>query len=222
MEEDLRPSPSGVEQLADASGQSRSVLFTYFQGDINSVVDEHFSRALNKVNKPKDLSIKGKNSKMPGKESTSDPSVPVPWSFPVQSWIDNSYPPPSSSRIHFSSPANLHPHSEGLPSTPNQPPGLWALPGRSSSNSTFGVPPSVYAQAIGQDHPAGVSERQYASSFLNLLHSEKVPVANNLDAASKSQVLPSWEGNKPSALGSGLTLDSGIHSQDKGKNIYWY
>ncbi|XP_075394600.1 transcription cofactor vestigial-like protein 1 [Tenrec ecaudatus] len=31
---------------------SRCVLFTYFQGDISSVVDEHFSRALKNVKKP--------------------------------------------------------------------------------------------------------------------------------------------------------------------------
>ncbi|KAF4026807.1 hypothetical protein G4228_019085 [Cervus hanglu yarkandensis] len=31
---------------------SRCVLFTYFQGDISSVVDEHFSRALGNVKSP--------------------------------------------------------------------------------------------------------------------------------------------------------------------------
>uniref|UniRef100_A0AAY4B020 Si:ch73-52f15.5 n=1 Tax=Denticeps clupeoides TaxID=299321 RepID=A0AAY4B020_9TELE len=35
-----------------------SVLFTYYQGDINSVVDEHFYRALNKASIPRDLSRK--------------------------------------------------------------------------------------------------------------------------------------------------------------------
>lgn len=31
-------------------------VFTYFQGDINSVVDEHFSRALSVAKNPQDLS----------------------------------------------------------------------------------------------------------------------------------------------------------------------
>lgn len=31
---------------------SRCVLFTYFQGDIGSVVDEHFSRALSNIKSP--------------------------------------------------------------------------------------------------------------------------------------------------------------------------
>lgn len=34
----------------------RCVLFTYFQGDISSVVDEHFSRALRNVRSPEGLS----------------------------------------------------------------------------------------------------------------------------------------------------------------------
>lgn len=34
--------------------ESGSVLLTYFQGDINSMVDEHFSRALSQANKLKE------------------------------------------------------------------------------------------------------------------------------------------------------------------------
>ncbi|MGH0192811.1 UNVERIFIED_CONTAM: hypothetical protein FKN15_027820 [Acipenser sinensis] len=52
--------PMRIEQPADSEGQSHCVLFTYFQGDINSVVDEHFSRALNKTKKPRDLSTRNK------------------------------------------------------------------------------------------------------------------------------------------------------------------
>lgn len=47
MEEDLG---SPVAKIKEESG---SVLLTYFQGDINSMVDEHFSRALGKATKPK-------------------------------------------------------------------------------------------------------------------------------------------------------------------------
>uniref|UniRef100_A0A8C3W423 Vestigial like family member 1 n=1 Tax=Catagonus wagneri TaxID=51154 RepID=A0A8C3W423_9CETA len=45
-----RPSPVKTEW------NSRCVLFTYFQGDIGSVVDEHFSRALGNVRSPQGLS----------------------------------------------------------------------------------------------------------------------------------------------------------------------
>lgn len=40
---------------------SRCVLFTYFQGDISSVVDEHFSRALGTVRSPQGLSPSGRS-----------------------------------------------------------------------------------------------------------------------------------------------------------------
>ena len=40
-EEEEKDQPAEMEYL-----NSRCVLFTYFQGDIGSVVDEHFSRAL--------------------------------------------------------------------------------------------------------------------------------------------------------------------------------
>lgn len=45
QEEDDKDQPTEMEYL-----NSRCVLFTYFQGDIGSVVDEHFSRALNQAN----------------------------------------------------------------------------------------------------------------------------------------------------------------------------
>lgn len=41
IKEEDKELPPGAEYLS-----SRCVLFTYFQGDISAVVDEHFSRAL--------------------------------------------------------------------------------------------------------------------------------------------------------------------------------
>ncbi|CAK6984220.1 transcription cofactor vestigial-like protein 2a isoform X1, partial [Scomber scombrus] len=41
IKEEDKDLPPGAEYLS-----SRCVLFTYFQGDISAVVDEHFSRAL--------------------------------------------------------------------------------------------------------------------------------------------------------------------------------
>ena len=54
-----------VESLAEIKEREppQRVLFTYYQGDINSVVDEHFSRALKKANIPKDLSVKASTPK---------------------------------------------------------------------------------------------------------------------------------------------------------------
>ncbi|XP_063299272.1 transcription cofactor vestigial-like protein 3 [Pelobates fuscus] len=44
QEEDEKDQPAEMEYL-----NSRCVLFTYFQGDIGTVVDEHFSRALSQI-----------------------------------------------------------------------------------------------------------------------------------------------------------------------------
>uniref|UniRef100_A0A8D2N7L4 Vestigial like family member 3 n=1 Tax=Zonotrichia albicollis TaxID=44394 RepID=A0A8D2N7L4_ZONAL len=44
QEEDEKDQPAEMEYL-----NSRCVLFTYFQGDIGAVVDEHFSRALSQA-----------------------------------------------------------------------------------------------------------------------------------------------------------------------------
>lgn len=43
----------GSPVAGKAEEQSGSLLLTYFQGDINSMVDAHFSRALENITKPK-------------------------------------------------------------------------------------------------------------------------------------------------------------------------
>lgn len=65
---------SGMEDRSGEEKQvtpSQSVIHTYYQGDINTVVDEHFFRALNKSSMPKDLSTRRK----PGRGSRPGESV---------------------------------------------------------------------------------------------------------------------------------------------------
>uniref|UniRef100_A0A3B4EA35 Uncharacterized protein n=1 Tax=Pygocentrus nattereri TaxID=42514 RepID=A0A3B4EA35_PYGNA len=52
--------------------QSETLLYTYFQGDINSKVDEHFSRALRKLTKPKGDNSKNKRTRRSAKTGNSD------------------------------------------------------------------------------------------------------------------------------------------------------
>lgn len=54
----LSPKPSKSKEPVKTEWGSQSVVFTYFQGDINSMVDEHFSRALSNAKNPQDLSTK--------------------------------------------------------------------------------------------------------------------------------------------------------------------
>ena len=62
MEETRKLSPKLCKSKEPVKTEwgSQSVVFTYFQGDINSVVDEHFSRALSNAKNPQDLSTKHK------------------------------------------------------------------------------------------------------------------------------------------------------------------
>ncbi|EHA98514.1 Transcription cofactor vestigial-like protein 1 [Heterocephalus glaber] len=48
--------PTSRQKPIKTEWNSRSVLFTYFQGDISSEVDEHFSRALSNIKRPQELS----------------------------------------------------------------------------------------------------------------------------------------------------------------------
>ncbi|XP_052026310.1 transcription cofactor vestigial-like protein 1 [Apodemus sylvaticus] len=68
---------------------SRCVLFTYFQGDIGSVVDEHFSRALSNLKRPQDRSSSShsenvilKNGEHAGKEEAFTETPVLPDGFP--------------------------------------------------------------------------------------------------------------------------------------------
>lgn len=54
----LSPKPCKSKEPVKTEWGAQSVVFTYFQGDINSVVDEHFSRALSNAKNPQDLSTK--------------------------------------------------------------------------------------------------------------------------------------------------------------------
>lgn len=54
----LSPKPSKSKEPVKTEWGSQSVVFTYFQGDINSMVDQHFSRALGNAKNPQDLSTK--------------------------------------------------------------------------------------------------------------------------------------------------------------------
>uniref|UniRef100_A0A8C5WIF4 Vestigial like family member 2 n=1 Tax=Leptobrachium leishanense TaxID=445787 RepID=A0A8C5WIF4_9ANUR len=91
---------------------SRCVLFTYFQGDISSVVDEHFSRALSQ---PSSYSPTGSSAKTPRSSSTwRDSSYPMSQrSFPPSFWNSSYQPSTASSSLSSSLASPLSgPHSE--------------------------------------------------------------------------------------------------------------
>uniref|UniRef100_A0A3B5MQD4 Uncharacterized protein n=1 Tax=Xiphophorus couchianus TaxID=32473 RepID=A0A3B5MQD4_9TELE len=72
------PVPVKVEENPD------SVVLMYFKGDINSMVDEHFSRALGKANKAYESGLRSKKIRKTVKLARWDPASP-----------------PAPSRTHF-------------------------------------------------------------------------------------------------------------------------
>ncbi|XP_004686016.2 PREDICTED: transcription cofactor vestigial-like protein 1 [Condylura cristata] len=54
--EEMRDTALQTQKPIKTEWNSRCVIFTYFQGDISSVVDEHFSRALGNVKSPQGAS----------------------------------------------------------------------------------------------------------------------------------------------------------------------
>ena len=78
--EEMKRSAAQMERPVKTEWSSRCVIFTYFQGDISSVVDEHFSRALSNIRKPQELSplsqsedVVLSNGKLVGREEAGLP-----------------------------------------------------------------------------------------------------------------------------------------------------
>nr|XP_012598484.1 transcription cofactor vestigial-like protein 3 isoform X2 [Microcebus murinus] len=90
-EEEEKDQPAEMEYL-----NSRCVLFTYFQGDIGSVVDEHFSRALGQVSTlhPESTISKSKMGLTPLWRDSSALSSQRS-SFPTSFWTSSYQPPPA-------------------------------------------------------------------------------------------------------------------------------
>ncbi|XP_036381336.1 transcription cofactor vestigial-like protein 2 [Megalops cyprinoides] len=205
----------GSPVAARTEEQSQSILFTYFQGDINSVVDEHFSRALNKANKPKDLSTKNKSSRRSPK---AEEPTPAQWVFPAPSWSEAGFPPSSAGRLQLTAADDPHTHPGVITSSSGQPPALWSFAPR--PGDSFGLPTMVYPQPVPAEGPGAV-ERQYANSFLNLLHSDRPVGGAAMASASKPELAPGWNpsGAFRDPLGPG---NSGIQVPEKKKDLYWY
>ncbi|XP_077001171.1 transcription cofactor vestigial-like protein 1 isoform X1 [Tamandua tetradactyla] len=74
--------PKDRQRPIKTEWNSRCVLFTYFQGDISTVVDEHFSRALGNVKSPQELSSLSQSEDVILKNDSDMP--PNQWRFSSQ------------------------------------------------------------------------------------------------------------------------------------------
>ncbi|XP_025047641.1 transcription cofactor vestigial-like protein 1 isoform X4 [Alligator sinensis] len=148
---------------------SQCVVFTYFHGDINSVVDEHFSRALSNVKSPQDLSTKHKDLR---KDSMS----PQPWNFsshwtkPYQSSPATNVSPSGLNLSAAAVQADYQPPV--LQSHPTQPADLWHFPAIGNP----GLVSSGHHHSFPDLHvmQAPTSGGKYGS-LLGLLQQERCP-----------------------------------------------
>ncbi|NWY64950.1 VGLL1 protein, partial [Erithacus rubecula] len=166
------PKPSKSKEPVKTEWGSQSVVFTYFQGDINSMVDQHFSRALGNAKNPQDLNTKHKGEMVVLKNV--DSMSPHHWNFSSH-WY-KPYPSSSStstanSTLNFSAAGvvgQCQPSS--LRSCPVQPADLWPF----TPAGTPSVTDSVYAHTLPDLHASDelISDRKY-SSLLGLLQQER-------------------------------------------------
>ncbi|XP_044061802.1 transcription cofactor vestigial-like protein 1 [Siniperca chuatsi] len=193
--EDRSDSPMAVK----VEEHSQCVILTYFQGDINSMVDAHFTRALSKV-KAKAPAVKTKKIRKTVKLEETRPSR----ESAVDSCSESQVPPVAGCLLTFS-PAE-------------DDPGSWhsftarAGEGPGSSSITYSLSPEGLS----------LTGQQYATSLLNLLHNDRGEMRPSMASTSKPELLPSWT----MPQGFRESMDPAVDYEpgrrlDK-KDLYWY
>ncbi|KAK7125791.1 hypothetical protein R3I93_021227 [Phoxinus phoxinus] len=190
-------------------------LFTYYQGDINTAVDEHFFRALNRANIPKDLSTKAKESNRTPKSDAPLSSSSSPWAFPGLTWSKSTHSSGSSKLTQLTS-MEATPPSQGVivnPSGLSSSSSLWHCPPRQST--AFELPQILYQPPVAAE----------GSSYLNLLQMDR-PTGGIMISPpfSKSETRPEWNSGTgfKDVSGSRIGLDSGVPVSEINKDLYWY
>lgn len=222
-EEGVSPRFSTV-RARETESSSRCMVFTYFKGDINSVVDEHFARALKRTSSPVNICPKRKNESIEPKtdeqQSTNQwtPGAPF-WSSPYQR---PALPPGhrNATRVPMATaqyrPDTLH----NLRPPPRDP---WLLPAMSSQS----LAGTVYRPPIPELHrmmPAAINNRQYSSLLVPLQSERPAAGPSQRQTAPKTNLTCTWAGAAPglAEMGQSLNPDIGFQHQEKRKDIYWY
>lgn len=197
-------------------------LFTYYQGDINTAVDEHFFRALNKATTPKDLSTKAKDSNRIPKSGMLMsmhlniylfiylsnvfliPDVPSSsWASSGLTWSKSTHSSGSSKLAQLTT-MELPPLSHGVIVNPSVPSSsssssLWPCPPR--QGTAFERPQILYQQPMAAESSA--------SSYMNLLQMDRPTGSIVISPFSKSETRPEWNSGMAYKDGSRIGLDSG-------------
>ncbi|XP_054829049.1 transcription cofactor vestigial-like protein 3 isoform X2 [Eublepharis macularius] len=190
QEEDEKDQPAEMEYL-----NSRCILFTYFQGDIGSVVDEHFSRALNQASSFNSESVLSKSkaglnplwrensaiasqrSGFPASFWTSSYQTPPP---PCLAGVHHDFPVTAPSTFSTADPSNWPGHTlhQTVPPPP-PPPSMsesWHYPLASQVSPTYGHMHDVY---MHHHHPHAH------------MHHHHHPPTSHLDPGYRPLLMPS-------------------------------
>ncbi|XP_072362110.1 transcription cofactor vestigial-like protein 1 [Scyliorhinus torazame] len=191
------------------------MVFTYFKGDIDTKVDEHFSRALKQSSHPSEIHSKTKahiiEAKTDGKQS------PHQWSPRAPMW-SSPHPGPTLSTLPVSSASVPMPESQYRQGShqslhaqqhPHDP---WLLPGVSS----------IYHQPIPGLHqmmPASVNSRQYSSVLVPLRGARAAPEPSQQQTDPKTNFTAVWPGPDAELA---VNPDMGFQHPPRRKDVYWY
>ncbi|XP_067904010.1 transcription cofactor vestigial-like protein 3 isoform X2 [Heterodontus francisci] len=206
-------------RVHETESSSRCMIFTYFKGDINSMVDEHFTRALKRSSSPIDVCSKRKTESIEAKTDEKQPTHR--WSPRAQFWSSPYQGPILSTvtRNAASEPvAQYRPGSHQNP--PTQPHNPWLLPVMSSQS----LDGTVCRQPMPELHrmmPAAINNRQYSS----LLHGERPATGpSQPQAIPKPNITSTWAGPEPGLadMGQSMNSDIGFQHQQRRKDLYWY
>ncbi|XP_046705830.1 transcription cofactor vestigial-like protein 1 isoform X1 [Silurus meridionalis] len=203
----------GSPVAGKAEERSGSLLLTYFQGDINSMVDAHFSRALENITKPKGDITKNKKPRKSFKPEQPNTSN---WDMQSHLCFENT---DSSGRVEFGRHEGLQTNPRLPLNTPVESSSVW-LGGPRQATSLV-LPPMVYPSAASAEGLA-VADHQY-NSLLSLLHSERPDLGSVMVSSSKQELMQGWA--RHPGYGEQMTpdhsLDSGVPMMEK-KDLYWY
>ncbi|XP_074155894.1 transcription cofactor vestigial-like protein 3 isoform X2 [Sminthopsis crassicaudata] len=217
-EEEEKDQPAEMEYL-----NSRCVLFTYFQGDIGSVVDEHFSRALGQHSSfhTESAISKSKMGLTPLWRDSSTLSSQRS-SFPTSFWTSSYQPPPRPclSGVHpdFSVTApgtfaasdpgpwpghNLH---QTVPPPPPPVSESWHYPLTSQVSPSYTHMHDVYMHhhrphphMHHHHHPSASShlDPRYGSLLMPSVHTARIPAPQDItktDPTTVSTATSAWSG----------------------------
>lgn len=217
VDEGPKEKPAGSPEAEYLS--SRCVLFTYFQGDISSVVDEHFSRALSSYGD-------GEGKRRAPEHSADAPSGRR--SFPPSFW-DSNYssnhsrphcdPAPSYSVDPYASglhPGLSHPHPHPHPHAHPHPPDSWAYP-----QAQYGPP-----RPLHELYSSSALEPHYGPLLMPAMRPPHLPAMASHYEVSKLEPPSSWPSLLPPpgdvSQSLALNMDSGLQQHKKAKELYWF